>query len=65
MAGSNPRLSHIIFDLRISFTYLKTQKLVIIFPKLWPRAKKYKKQKINGEPLRTTVVGGSTEGVAR
>ena len=57
--GSNPTLSYVILGLKISFWNLKTQKGIFICPKLLPKAKKFKKQKINSEPLRTTVLAHS------
>ena len=56
VVGSNLTLSNVMLDLKISFMYLKTQKGIFICTKLMPKAKKFKKQKINGEPLRTTVL---------
>ena len=61
VVGSNPTLSYVILGLKISFLYLKPQKGVFICLKLLPKAKKFKKQKINGEPLRTTVLGDWNE----
>ena len=54
--GSNPRLSNVILGLKSSFMYLKSQKGLFICPKLMPKAKKFRKQKINSVPLRTTVL---------
>ena len=54
--GSNPRLSNVILGLKSSFMYLKSQKGLFICPKLMPKAKKFKKQKINSVPLWTTVL---------
>ena len=56
--GSNPTLSNVILGLKTSFMYLKIQKGVFICPKIMPKAKKFQKQKINSEPLRTTVLSG-------
>ena len=55
--GSNPRLANVILGLKSSFMHLKSQKGLFICPKLMPKAKKFKKQKINSVPLRTTVLG--------
>ena len=55
--GFEPTLSHVILGLKFTFIYLKTQKGIFICPKLMPKAKKFQKQKINGEPLQTTVKG--------
>ena len=56
VVGSNPTLSYVILGPRSCFMYLKTQKGIFICHKLMPKAKKFKKQKINSEPLWTTVL---------
>ena len=54
--GSDPKLSNVILGLKSCFMNLKTQKGLFICPKLMSKAKKFKKQKINSVPFRTTVL---------
>ena len=60
VVGSNPTFSNAILGLKSCFLYPKTQKGLFICPKLMPEAKKFKKQKINSVPLRTTVLASQT-----
>ena len=56
VVGSNPILSYVILGLKTSFMYLKTQKGVFISSKLMPKARKLQKQRVDSEPLWTTVI---------
>ena len=55
LLGLNLKLSKLILGLTISICP-KTQKDVFICPIFMPKAKKFKKQEINSEPLQTTVL---------